>query len=77
MRNGLYMFRHAHRLSQREIAEKIGCARATYSAIECGTRSCKMAFWSNLQKAFDIPDADIGGLMKNDEDTPKNDGALD
>lgn len=77
MRNGLYMFRHAHRLSQREISEKIGCNRATYAAIENGKRDGAMTFWRKLQAAFDIPDAEIGGLMKIDEDTPKNDGALD
>lgn len=73
MRNRLYLFRCGKRLSQREIAEKIGCSRATYSAIECGTRNGTMNFWHKLQRAFDIPDADIGGLMRIDEDTPKND----
>ena len=67
MRNGLYMFRHARRLSQKEMADKIGCSRATYSAIECGTRNGTMTFWNNLQKAFDILDAEIGGLMRVDK----------
>lgn len=64
MRNGLYMFRHSKRLSQSEIAEKIGCSRATYSSIECGSRNGTMTFWRKLQTAFEIPDAEIGGLMR-------------
>lgn len=67
MRNGLYMFRHSKRLSQSEIAEKIGCSRATYSSIECGSRNGTMTFWNKLQTAFDIPDAEIGGLMRLEE----------
>lgn len=67
-RSGLYMFRHSKRLSQTEIAEKIGCSRATYSAIETGARNGTMTFWRKLQAAFDIPDADIGGLMRIDTD---------
>lgn len=68
MRNGLYMFRHSKRLSQREMADKIGCNRATYNAIESGKRDGRMAFWNDLKKAFDVSDAEIGGLMKNDEE---------
>lgn len=73
MRNGLYMFRHAKRLSQREIAEKIGCSRATYSAIESGSRNGSMRFWNKLRTAFDVSDAEIGGLMRVDEEHAKND----
>lgn len=66
MRNGLYMFRHGKRLSQQAMAEKIGCSRATYSAIENGARNGNMTFWRKLQTAFNIPDAELGGLMRND-----------
>lgn len=68
MRNRLYMFRHAKRLSQAEMAEKIGCNRATYAAIEIGKRDGRMAFWNSLKKAFNVSDAEIGGLMKIDEE---------
>lgn len=77
MRNGLYMFRHERRLSQAEMAKKIGCNRATYAAIEIGKRDGRMTFWNNLKKAFGISDADIGGLMRIDEAEPKNDGEVD
>ena len=76
MRNGLYMFRHGLRLTQTEMANKIGCSRATYSSIECGARNGRVTFWNNLQRAFDIPDAEIGGLMRIDKEqtkTAKND----
>lgn len=73
MRKGLYMFRHSLKLSQQAMADKIGCSRATYSSIECGTRNGTMTFWQNLQRAFDIPDADIGGLMRVEEEPAEND----
>ena len=66
-RNALYLFRHSKRLSQNEIAEIIGCSRATYSSIETGARNGTMTFWRKLQTAFNIPDAEIGGLMRVDE----------
>ena len=73
MRKGLYMLRHdihrhGKRLSQSEMAKKIGCSRATYSSIECGSRNGRVAFWKKLQRAFDIPDAELGGLMRNDNE---------
>lgn len=73
MRNGLYLFRHGKRLTQSEIAEKIGCSRATYQSIETGVRNGTMTFWQKLQKAFDISDAEIGGLMRIDEGQAQND----
>ena len=77
MRSGLYMFRHRLRLSQAEMAERIGCSRATYSAIESGTRDGHMTFWNNLKKAFGVSDAEIGGLMRVDEGQTQNDRSID
>lgn len=68
MRKGLYMFRHGRKLSQGAIADKIGCSRATYSAIETGARNGTMSFWRKLQAAFDIPDTEIGMLMRVTEE---------
>ena len=64
MRNALYMFRHKMRLSQQNMADEIGCSRATYAAVENGDRTGSGRFWANLQKAFNISDTEIGGLMK-------------
>ena len=66
-RTALYMFRHSKGLSQSEIAEKIGCSRQAYSYIETGARDGALTFWRKLQTAFNIPDAEIGGLMRKEE----------
>ena len=67
MRNNLYMFRHSMKLSQAEMAQRIGCCRATYSSIECGSRNGTMAFWNKLQKAFNLTDAKKGELQAVEE----------
>ena len=67
MRTNLKVFRVKQNLSQEAFAEKIGYTRATYSAIENGKRSGRQRFWLDFQKAFNIPDADLWGYMKNDD----------
>ena len=66
MRTNLKLFRVKMMLSQDEIAEKIGCTRATYSSIESGKRDGRLAFWNDLQKAFGISDADMWALLRID-----------
>lgn len=68
MRTTLKLFRVKLHLTQEEMAKKIGCTRATYSAIEKGSRTGRRAFWLDFQKAFDIPDSDLWGYMKTDEE---------
>ena len=63
MRKNLKIFRVQHDLTQDEISAKIGCTRATYSAIESGKREGRRAFWTDLQKAFDISNAEMWALM--------------
>lgn len=65
-RTNLKLFRVAQKMTQAEFAEKIGCNRGTYAAIEKGTRNGLAGFWLKLQAAF--PAANIGELMKVDED---------
>ena len=67
MRTNLKCFRIRKQLSQQEIADQIGCSRATYTAIECGKRSGRPAFWEDLQKAFELQNADMWDLMINEE----------
>ena len=67
MRKNLKVFRVQNDLTQAEIADKIGCTRATYSAIECGTREGRKTFWKDLQKAFNVPDAEMWSLTINEE----------
>lgn len=66
MRKNLKMFRVRNELSQEQIAEKIGCTRSTFSSIEIGKREGRRAFWNSLQSAFNIPDEEMFGLMKNE-----------
>lgn len=53
-------------ISQEEMADRIGVARATYAAIEKGKRRGNPYFWMKLQNAFDIPDAEMYTYMKFD-----------
>ena len=68
MRTNLKLLRVKHKLTQAEMAEKIGCTRVTYASIESGTRNGRQFFWVSLQKAFNIPDADMWELKKKDEE---------
>lgn len=67
MRMNLKIFRVERKLSQEEMAKKIGCSRASYSAIESGQRGGRKTFWDDLQKAFLIDSDAMWDLMKNDE----------
>ena len=67
MRTNLKLYRVKKQLSQDEFAERIGCTRATYSAIESGKRDGRQAFWKDLQHAFAIPDAAMWALMQNEK----------
>lgn len=67
MRMNLKVFRVKKGLTQDEIAEKIGYTRAAYSAIEAGKRDGRESFWNALQNGFNIPDAEMWALKKNDK----------
>ena len=66
MRTNLKLFRVKQHLTQEEMADRLGCARVTYSAIEKGTRNGRDYFWNALQQSFDIPDEDMWLLKKKD-----------
>ena len=65
-RTNLKVFRVSRKLTQAEMAEKIGCTRATYSYVEKGKRYGRETFWNDLQAAFNIPDCDMWALKKID-----------
>lgn len=67
-RTNLKLFRVKNKLSQEEMAAKIGVTRGCYAAVEAGKRTGRQAFWISFQKAFDIPDAELWGYMKTDEE---------
>ena len=61
----LKLLRVKEGLTQQQMAEKIGCDRSTYIAVENGQRKGGVNFWFKFQAAF--PSADIRGLMKIDK----------
>lgn len=63
-RRNLKILRAKHGLTQREIAAKIGVCRSIYGEVENGTRKCSVDFLAKLQRAFNIPDADIWQYSK-------------
>lgn len=69
MRVKLKAFRIIQGLTQSEMANKLKLARITYSSIERGERDTSQKVWERLQKCFNIPDADMWGLMKKQEVT--------
>lgn len=67
MRHNLYLFRCDQRMTQAQIAEKLGVSRQLYASIEKGRQRVSAEFWSTLQRVFEIPDADMYGLMRLDD----------
>lgn len=63
-RRNLMIFRAKQGLNQKEMAEKIGVSRSTYSDVENAKRNCSPLFLSKLQEAFNIPDKDMWALTK-------------
>lgn len=63
MRTNLKVLRVRLNLTQDEMADKIGCARATYAAIEAGKREGRKEFWISLQKTYNIPNEKMWELI--------------
>lgn len=66
-RTNLKIFRIKHNLTQNNIAQKIGCGRDAYNAIENGMRNPSYEFIEKLQAAFDIPNADVWELLEREK----------
>lgn len=66
-RLNLKIFRIRHGLTQAAMAERIGCVRDAYCAIEAGKRDPSISFFYDLQKAFDIPDAEMWELTLHED----------
>lgn len=66
-RTNLKIFRIRQDLTQSAMAERIGYDRAGYSLVEMGARNPSIDFFTNLQKAFDVPDYEMWELTKVDE----------
>lgn len=61
-RLNLKCFRTKHKLTQQEMADKIGVPRIKYARIENGTAAGKLEFWETLQNAFGIPNEEMWAL---------------
>ena len=66
IRTNLKIFRVNQHLTTEEMANRIGCIRPTYSAIENGKREGRKTFWRDLQIALGLKDDEIVDLMKID-----------
>ncbi|NLC25587.1 MAG: helix-turn-helix domain-containing protein [Fastidiosipila sp.] len=73
-RTNLKVLRVRNSLSQQEMAERLNCTRATYAAIEVGQRDGSKRFWTSVQDKFMIPDCEMWGLMKVDQERTQNGG---
>ena len=67
-RHNLYMFRCEQRLSQEDMAKKIGVSRATYAFVENGKRDGSVAFWGRFQEGFNIPLTELPKYMKKGQE---------
>lgn len=67
MRTGLKILRIKQHLTQAEIATKLGVSFSTYNLVEQGKRKGSEEFWTNLQKAFNLSDAEMWQLYSNKE----------
>ena len=66
-RTALKVFRVKLKMTQAELAGKIGYSHSQYALIEQGKRNGTQEFWNKLQAAFDIADVDMWELMKLDD----------
>lgn len=64
MRHNLKVFRTQQRLTQSQMAEKLGVSLSTYNLIEQGKRRGSQQFWQDLQKAYDLADSTTWQLQQ-------------
>lgn len=66
MRTQLKIFRILHKLSQSEMAAKLGYERAYYGHVERGLQKGSAEFWVRLQTAFGLADVIVEELKQVD-----------
>ena len=72
MRLKMKLFRVERKLSQVEIAKKIGCSSNHYAKFERGEVDGSVKFIKTIQSAFGISNADIMELIENEKDKAEN-----
>lgn len=63
-RKALRLLRYEKELTQTDMARLLNVERVTYAAVERGVRDGSYKLWERLQQVFNIPDAEMWGLMK-------------
>jgi DNA-binding XRE family transcriptional regulator len=67
MRKNLKWFRLQRSLTQQQMADIIGCCRATYNKVEKGERDGKITeFWLRIEKHFNVQPDEMLSLMYNE-----------
>ena len=66
MRKSLKEARLRAGLTQRELADAVGCSRENYSAIETGRLEGSIEIWIQLQKVLSIEPADVLYMIVED-----------
>lgn len=73
MRLKLKQFRISqNNLTQKDMADKIGCSRRCYQSIESGQRNGSVSFMQKLQKAFNLTGNEVMELMIVEQSSEKN-----
>ena len=65
-RKRLKIFRIEQDLTQSDMAVRLGCERATYSAIELGRRNPSFDFMVKFQKVFNVPAESMWALWERE-----------
>lgn len=65
-RLALKQFRVGLDMNQQAFADGMGYNRGFYGKVENGQQNGTLEFWGALQKAYNVPDAKMWDLMRND-----------
>ena len=61
------ILRIKHKMTQADVAEKIGICLSAYNKIENGKRVGTLETWKKIQKLFDLGDEEMWSLMKDEK----------
>lgn len=56
-----------HRMTQSDVAEKIGISLSLYNLIENGKRVGSIETWKKIQKLFSLSDKEMWSIMKDEK----------
>lgn len=62
-RHELKMLRVKNRLTQQQLADKLGVSVSTYNLIEAGKRRGSQKFWEQLQREFNLEGGEVWELQ--------------